>query len=173
VLKSGSISTTYVLPRTSTRVKLDGIPPELAEDYEEACAVLDASPAASAALARRCLQGVIHGHFKIVGTRLYEEIKEVTELKALPPHLAEGLDRIREIGNLAAHPAHDKEFGVIVRVNREEAEWTLEILEGLFRHCYVDPKEHELRTKKLREKLGRVKGRDKRRGQSGKGGAPR
>lgn len=148
----------YVLPRTSTRVRLDGIPAELAQDYEEACAVLDASPAASAALARRCLQGLIRERFGITEDKLYDAIKKVEDLKALPPHLADGLDRVREIGNLAAHPKHDAEFAVIVRVDREEAEWTLEILEGLFRHCYVEPVEHERRTKKLREKLDRTRG---------------
>ena len=160
-------STRYVLPRHSTRVRLEGIPTELSEDYEEACAVLDISPAASAALARRCLQGVIRGHFKINERRLYDGIKKVAGLKTLPQHLADGLDTIREIGNLAAHPEHDAEFGVIVRVSREEAEWTLEILEGLFRHCYVEPGEHERRTRKLREKMGRIGDKGKSQAQKG------
>jgi len=145
------------------------IPPELADDYEQACDVLDFSPAASAALARRCLQGLIHEHFKIKGKRLYDEIKEVAGLKTLPPYLAKGLDRVREIGNLASHPTHDAELGVIVNVEREEAEWTLEILESLFKHCYVDPKEYEERTRKLREKLDKT--RDPKGGQSQAGKA--
>jgi len=166
----GPVASSYVVPRAIARVKIDGIPPELADDYEQACAVLDASPAASAALARRCLQGLIRNHFKIKGERLYDEIKEVAGLKTLPPYLAEGLDRIREIGNLASHPTHDAELGVIVNVEREEAEWTLEILESLFKHCYVDPKEYEWRTQKLREKLDKARGPKGGQGQAGKAG---
>lgn len=159
----------YVLPRTSARARLDGIPPELTGDYEEACAVLDTSPAASAALARRCLQGLIRDYYEIETDNLYEAIKKVAALKMLPPYLVKGLDRVREIGNLAAHPKHDTELAVIVRVSREEAEWTLEILEGLFKHCYVDPGEHERRTKKLREKLDRTRDKGGHRGQPSPG----
>lgn len=153
----GQINTHYVLPRNSVRAKLQGIPPELEEDYGQACAVLDTSPAASAALARRCLQRVIREHFGIKEPRLYDEIKRVAELETLPRYLADGLERVREIGNLAAHPAHDTRIGVIVDVEREEAEWTLEILESLFKHCYVDPSEYERRTSRLREKLDRTR----------------
>ncbi|MDD9808530.1 MAG: DUF4145 domain-containing protein [Thaumarchaeota archaeon] len=146
-------TTSYVVPRASTRIKFDGIPPRLAEDYEQARAVLDISPAASAALARRCLQGLLHEHFSIKEARLHEAIKKAADLKTLPPHLADGLGRIREIGNLAAHPTHSDRMGVIVDVRREEAEWTLEILESLFKHCYVEPGEYKRRTQRLREKL--------------------
>jgi len=150
-------STSYVVPRASTRVRLEGIPAELYKDYEEACAVLDTSPAASAALARRRLQGVIHDHFEIKEKRLHDEIERVAGLQTVPPYLADGLHRIRDIGNLAAHPAHDRQMGIIVNVSREEAEWTLEMLESLFRHCHVDPIEYERRTGKLREKLDRAR----------------
>ncbi|RNJ73154.1 MAG: DUF4145 domain-containing protein [Thaumarchaeota archaeon S15] len=154
---SGAYTARYVVPLHGRRAKFDGIPPGLADDYEQACAVLDTSPAASAALARRCLQRVIREHFGIKEPRLYDEIKKASELAALPRYLADGLERVREIGNLAAHPAHDTRIGVIVDVEREEAEWTLEILESLFKHCYVDPSEYERRTSKLREKLDRTR----------------
>lgn len=38
------------------------VPKEIAEDYIEACNVLPISAKASAALARRCLQNILHGH---------------------------------------------------------------------------------------------------------------
>jgi len=152
-MDNGTHTARYVVPLHGKRAKFEGIPPGLADDYEQACAVLDASPAASAALARRCLQRMIREHFGIKEPRLYDEIEKVAGLQTMPPYLAEGLHRIRDIGNLAAHPAHDTRIGVIVDVEREEAEWTLEILESLFKHCYVDPREYEQRTKRLREKL--------------------
>jgi len=163
----------FVVPRGRARSDTRHVPAGILSDYEEACAVLHLSPAASAALARRCLQGVIHGHFEIHGDRLYDEIKKVAGLMTLPPHLAEGLDRVREIGNLAAHPTHEAKFGVVANVSREEARWTLEILESLFKHCYVEPREYERRTRKLRTKLDKAKGQAKNHDQATQGESPR
>src|SRR4051812_34428412 len=41
------------------------IPPEYANDFIEACVVIDLSPKSSAALSRRLLQRVLHVHFRI------------------------------------------------------------------------------------------------------------
>lgn len=148
-------SARYVIPRSRATMKFSDVPPELVKDYEQANAVLGASPEASAALARRCLQRVIREHLGVRAPRLYDEIKTVANSGSVPRHLADGLDRIREIGSMATHPAHDDKIGVIVDVSKDEAEWTLEVLEGLFKHCFVDPKEFERRTEKLRESLDR------------------
>ncbi|RNJ74665.1 MAG: DUF4145 domain-containing protein, partial [Thaumarchaeota archaeon S15] len=148
----------YVIPRSRAAMQFSDVPPGLVKDYEQANAVLDASPEASAALARRCLQRVIRDHIGVKEARLYDEIKAVADSGSVPRHLAEGLYRIREIGNLATHPAHDEQKGVIVDVSRDEAEWTLEVLEGLFKHCFVDPAEFGRRTQKLRDSLDRTDG---------------
>lgn len=157
----------YVEPHGRARSDTRHVPAGILSDYKEACAVLELSPAASAALARRCLQGLIHEHFKIREARLHDAIKKVTELSTLPPHLAEGLERIREIGNLAAHPKHNERMGLIVDVGREEAEWTLEILESLFKHCYVEPREYKRRTQRLRERMDRARNQEGGHGQAG------
>lgn len=156
-IDDGTHTARYVVPPHGKRVKADGIPPKMAGDYEQACAVLDASPSASAALARRCLQRIIREHFGIKEPRLYDEIKKAAKLETLPRYLADGLARVSEIGSLPAHPAHDTRIGVIADVERAEAELTLEILESLFKHCYVDPSEYERRTRRLREKLDRTR----------------
>src|SRR5207249_3839211 len=41
------------------------VPKDLAEDYTEACLVLDDSPKGSAALSRRCLQHLLREHAKV------------------------------------------------------------------------------------------------------------
>lgn len=146
----------YVIPRSRAAMKFSDVPPELVKDYEQANAVFDASPEASAALARRCLQRVIREHMGVKAPRLYDEIKAVADSGSVPRHLAEGLNKIMEIGGLATHPAHDEQKGVIVDVSRDEAEWTLEVLESLFKHCFVDPAEFERRTQRLRENLDRT-----------------
>ena len=158
----------FVVPRGRARSDTRHVPAGILSDYEQACDVLHLSPAASAALARRCLQGVIRSHFGVTKNSLHDEIVEVSG--GLPEHLAGGLDRVREIGNLAAHPAQDSNAGLIVAVEEDEAEWTLEILESLFRHCYVEPREYERRTRKLRKKLDKTRGQKGDQSQSGKAG---
>lgn len=150
-------SAKFVEPHGKARADFRHVPRSMLSDYEQACAVLYLSPAASAALARRCLQGVIREHFNIREANLLEEIKKVADLKTLPPYLADGLGKIREIGNLAAHPAHDSEFDVIINVEREDAEWTLEILESLFRHCYVEPMEYKQKAQDRQKRSDRAK----------------
>ena len=46
-------------PQSSAKLFPSYIPQPLLDDYEEACAIRDLSPKASATLARRCLQGLI------------------------------------------------------------------------------------------------------------------
>jgi len=145
----------YVIPRRRAAMKFRDVPPDLIEEYEQASEVIDTSPAASAALARRCLQKVIREHLGTREKRFYDELKTVAESGKVPPYLADGLLKIREIGNMAKHPTHGEQVGLIVDVSKEEAEWTLKILEGMFKHCFVDPKEFERRTKDLKEKLDR------------------
>lgn len=154
----GRPSRQYVVPRSRARMGLGDVPPDMAKDYEQACAVLDLSPPASAALARRCLQRVLRAHFGVKRDSLHDEIEEAKKSGRIPPYLVGMLDRVREIGNLAAHPAQDKDTGLIVDVEEDEALWTLEIIEGLFRYCFVEAKKAERRAKSLEEKLGRTKG---------------
>jgi len=148
----------YVVPRSKARMGLRDVPADMATDYEQACAVQDLSPPASAALARRCLQRVIREHFGVKRDSLHDEINEVAQSGRVPPYLVDLLDKVRKIGNLAAHPAQDRETGLIVDVEKDEALWTLEIIEGLFRYCYVEARETERRTKSLNDKLGRAGG---------------
>src|SRR4051812_3230540 len=52
-----------VMPRSAMRLKAPTeVPPEVAKPYNEACDVLPYSPMAAAALARRCLQTILHAH---------------------------------------------------------------------------------------------------------------
>jgi len=169
--RNGSPAVRYVIPRSGAAMKFRDVPPELVSEYEQANAVLDASPAASAALARRCLQRVIREHMETRESRFYDELEAVAKSGKLPPYLADGLCKIREIGDLAKHPPHGDRIGVIVDVSQEEAEWTLKMLEGMFKHCFVDPKEFERRTRGLKEKLGGPKDRVEK-SNEGSGAAP-
>lgn len=56
------------------------IPKPIRNDYEEACAIVESSPKASATLSRRCLQGMIRDFWNISGkANLYQEIDAIKE----------------------------------------------------------------------------------------------
>lgn len=115
------------------------VPPEIAEDYKEACLVLADSPKASAALSRRCLQNVLRTAAGAKHPTLDAEIKQVLATRTLPSGIAENLDQVRVIGNFGAHPMKDTTTGEIVDVEPHEAEWNLDVLESLFDFYYVQP----------------------------------
>ena len=134
------LSSVPIRPRGSNRVPCPPeVPTHLAEDYTEACLVLPESPKASAALSRRCLQGLLREAAKVRHGNLADEIQEVIDKGHLPSHLIGIIDAIRQIGNFAAHPLKSKSTGEILPVEPQEAEWNLDVLEALFDFYYVQP----------------------------------
>ncbi|MGD0115877.1 MAG: DUF4145 domain-containing protein [Dehalococcoidia bacterium] len=115
--------------------------------------VLADSPKASAALGRRCLQMVLRDKAGVKPSDLSKEIDEVISSNALPSHLANGLDAIRNIGNFAAHPMKSTNTGEIIDVEPGEAEWALDLLEGLFDFYFVQPAMLQRKRDALNQKL--------------------
>jgi hypothetical protein len=144
---------TFIYPKSLLRQGASVVVPEdLREDFDEAVAVLDGSPKASAALSRRCLQGLL----RYQGYTQHDLAKAIDALLAsnsLPISLARNVDAIRNIGNFAAHPTKDKNSGAIVPVEPHEAEWNLDVLEGLFDYYYVQPALDDKKIAALNEKL--------------------
>jgi len=143
-----------VHPKGISRAPLStAVPEEFASDYKEACLVMADSAKASAALSRRCLQNLIREKEGIKKPTLSQEIDEVIETKRLPSHLSGTIDALRNLGNFAAHPIKDKNTGEIVEVEPGEAEWTLDVLEGLFDFYFVQPAELQRKRDALNKKL--------------------
>jgi hypothetical protein len=113
------------------------VPPEIAAEYNEAALVLSDSPKASAALSRRCLQHLLRDVAKIKASDLSKEIDDVIALGVLPSNITDELDKVRTVGNFAAHPNKSTSTGVILDVEPGEAEWNLEVLEDLFDFYFV------------------------------------
>lgn len=147
------VESTIVFPRRTGRT---GAPPEvpiaLAKDFDEAGLVLSDSPTASAALSRRCLQGLLRDQ-GYAQRDLSTAIETVLSARVLPSALAANLDSIRQVGNFAAHPLKNTNSGEIVPVEDHEAEWNLEVLEGLFDFFYVQPARDAARRAALNQKL--------------------
>jgi len=137
-----------VLPPARAIGHSEDVPKDILKDYAEATQILEISPNASAALARRCLQATIQRELGKSGSRghLRKEIEEFRAKSTAPPYLKEGLDEIRILGNVGAHPGLDEHTSMIVGVEPDDARWLLRILEELFKHCFVAPKEFERRA---------------------------
>lgn len=150
IMEGVKLSSRLVHPYNVVRAVAQEVPKEIREDFLEAAAVLSTSEKASAALSRRCLQQLLtdRGYKK---ENLNDQIEQA--IKDLPKGLGENVDAIRTTGIFAAHPIKYKSTGEIVDVEPQEAEWNLDVLEGLFDYFYVKPKQEEEKRKKLDAKL--------------------
>jgi len=152
--KDGDYIWSFVLPKAIARSPISPeVPSEFAEDYKEACLVFADSPKASAALSRRCLQNSLREKANTKSKDLADQIQEVLDSRALPTYLADSLDAVRNIGNFATHPIKSKSTGEIVDVEPGEAEWNLDVLEGLFDFYFVQPSKLQKKRENLNQKL--------------------
>jgi hypothetical protein len=145
-----------IVPKSISRSPIPSeVTDNFANDYKEACLILADSPKASAALSRRCLQYILREKAGVKKSDLSKEIDQVIESKQLPSHLSESIDAIRNLGNFAAHPIKSTNTGEIVDVEPGEAEWTLDVIEGLFDFYFVQPaliaKKKDALNKKLQD----------------------
>ncbi len=160
--KIGDVSektVTLIHPKGSSRPPCPmQVPKEIAEDYLEACLILNDSPKASAAISRRCLQNILRDPNAANAQEkdLAEQIQHVLNSKTLPSYIADDLDAVRNIGNFAAHPMKSKLTGDILPVEPGEAEWNLNVVEALFDFYYVQPVLAQSRRDALNAKLHSV-----------------
>ena len=129
------------------------VPAAFQVEYVEAALVLTDSPQASAALSRRCLQHLLREKVGVKPSDLAREIDEVLNTGQLPSHLSEAIDAVRNIGNFAAHPIKSSNSGEVLPVEPGEAEWTLDVLDGLFDFYFVQPFLLEQKRAALNAKL--------------------
>ena len=149
----GILIFTLIYPKCAIKQLPAGVPPHLAQDFQEAYATRTISPKASAALSRRCLQNLIREQEGIQERDLAAEISALLKLNKLPKPLAEDLDAIRQVGNFAAHPIKSTNTGQIMEVEPEEADWTLGVLEDLIRFYYETEPASRHRRDALNQKL--------------------
>ena len=149
----GDIANQFVYPKAAARQIPTDVPDPYASDFREACLVVADSPKASAALSRRCLQHLIREKAGIKRKSLDAEITELLDSHQLPTHLAENVDAVRNVGNFAAHPIKSTNTGAIVEVEDNEAEWLLDVLEGLFDFYFVQPQRSKAKRDALDKKL--------------------
>ena len=146
-------SSRMIRPMGAVRHCPKEVPAPIAADFKEASEVLAISAKAAAALGRRCLQTLIRTAVGIKKGSLDQEIQALLDTKTLPSHLADDVDAVRHLGNFATHPIKSTNTGELVEVEPQEAEWTLDVLEGLFDFYYVQPAVARGRRDALNNKL--------------------
>lgn len=120
-------------PKPQMRTWPDSVPQAVRADYTEACLIIKLSPKAAAALARRCLQGMIRDRYGISMDKLVQEIRA---LKGKVDEVTwKAIDALREIGNVGAHPERDPE--IIIDINDGDAARLLQFVERLINEWYI------------------------------------
>jgi hypothetical protein len=132
------------------------VPADIAKDYNEAVAVLELSPKASATLSRRCLQQLLNFKGYTAGD-LYGQVRalldETDPNKRLPEAVRGVVDAIRNFGNFGAHPIQESETLKMIEVEDYEAEYCLELLRDLFEHYFVTPDRLERERQRIESKF--------------------
>ena len=139
------ISVWYLRPQSSAKSFPEYIPLAIRQDYEEACLIRALSPKASTTLARRCLQGIIRDFWKIQKARLVDEINALQG--TIDTVTWEAIDAVRKIGNIGAHM--EKDIGVIVDVDPDEAQLLVGLIEVLLEEWYVRREERNMHMRKI------------------------
>jgi hypothetical protein len=122
-------------PKSRAKVYPTYIPDSVRKDYEEACAILDLSPKASATLSRRCLQGMIRDFWGISGKKsLFDEINSIDD--QVSPDVRTVLHSLRQLGNIGAHP--EKDINLIVDIEPGEANQLVMFIEYLMENWYIN-----------------------------------
>ncbi|WP_242825769.1 DUF4145 domain-containing protein [Cellulosilyticum lentocellum] len=131
--------TSNFYPNSVAKQFPDYIPEQIRNDYQEACAIVNLSPKASATLSRRCLQGMIRDFWKISKGSLYDEISELNG--KIPADLWSALDGLRKLGNIGAHM--EKDTSVIIDIDPSEAENLIVLIELLMKEWYINRHERD------------------------------
>lgn len=135
----------------------DLVPETMARLYREASMILDISPSASAVLSRRVLADLLKQCAECNEYGLADRIHSFREDREHPKGIRDNLHHFREAANLGAHTETDKDDQAeIIEVDREEAEWTLDILDRLFDYFIVTPARDAEMQKRIEAKGDRA-----------------
>lgn len=135
----------HLLPESEAKPFPEYIPPQIRNDYEEACLIKNKSPKASATLSRRCLQGIIRDYWSITKNRLVDEINELED--KVDPITWDAINSVRHVGNIGAHM--EKDVNLIIDVEVEEAGLLIWLIETLLTDWYIQRHERQLRMTSL------------------------
>lgn len=147
--------TWLAIPRHgNAQLPSQAVPADLARDYHEACLLLDLSPRMSAVLSRRVVREVLKREGQYGDGR--KQLDDFVADDKRPSELRNNVKHLQEMGNFGAHAVVDEETGEVLDVSRDEAEWTLQVVDGLFDYFYVGPARDAQRRAEFDEKMKRA-----------------
>jgi Domain of unknown function (DUF4145) len=145
-----------VYPSPKGKPQPSYIPSAVVSDYHEACLIKDLSPKASAALARRAVQGIIRDFAGISKNTLALEINELrkrveerTADQGVTMEIVDAIDNIRSVGNIGAHM--EKDVNLIIDVEPDEAALMIELIEDMFEDLYVARHHRQERAARMKQ----------------------
>ena len=145
-----------LVPRSSAKPQPVYIPEPIRQDYLEACLIRNDSPKASATLARRALQGMLHDFCGINERTLFHEISRLEKMledgsapKGVADETIAAIHAVRKIGNIGAHMESD--INVIVDVDAGDAQALIDLIELLFEEWYLARNNRQVRLKRILE----------------------
>lgn len=166
--------TRNVYPSASSREAAPvGVPDSMRKDYDEAGTILDLSPRMAAVLARKIVSDLLKKYAKRDEKRLTAQIDNYLALPGIPSWISSGLHHVREAADMSAHTQEehsadsesDESEAIVIEIDRDEAEWTLDFVLRLFDHFILGPaKDAEIQARiedKSRRAGRRSFGRDK------------
>lgn len=136
-----------IYPKSNAKQYPEYVPQSIRKDYQEAFEILNISPKASAALSRRCIQGMIRDTQGIHAGNLASEINQLEGKIQLDQWAA--IDAARKLGNIGAHM--EKDTSIIVDIDPEEAKLLLDLVEYLIYEWYISKHESSLMMDKIKQ----------------------
>lgn len=127
------LQTWTLRPESNAKPQPEYIPSQIREDYHEACLIAEKSPKASAALSRRCLQGMIRNFWDIKRKRLIDEVNALEDL--VDADTWEAIKAVKDVGTIGAHM--EQNINIIIPVDQDEAILLIKMIEQLFEDWYV------------------------------------
>lgn len=128
------------------------VPEEIAITYREAARIAEISGRASAAMSRRCLQGMVRHFFDIPSNKRGNLGAELSFVKdRIDPDMWENLIAVRAVGDIGAHMDHNVDQ--IIDISPEEARTLLALIESLFKEWYEAREKRERSSSALKELL--------------------
>jgi hypothetical protein len=123
------------------------LPPQVLEDYHEACLTLDLSPKAAAALARRCLSSMLRDYWRVQPGSLSDEFRQIRG--TADPLTWEAIEAVRKTGATGARMEH--EGAEIQDTEPGEAKLLIGLIEMLVEDWYLSREERRKRLEGIRQ----------------------
>ncbi len=144
------LKTWSLVPSSRAKTFPVPIPEHILEDYREACLVAEASPKSSAALARRCLSGMLRDFWRVQPGSLNDEFRQVKG--TADPLTWEAIESVRAVGLIGSRM--ENQGAEIGNAEPGEPKLLIGLIETLIQDWYVARDYRRKRLEEIRQIAG-------------------